>query len=386
MANPAPVIAEGMFSYSIGGSERMAATLALEFRKRGYRSLCFAFYGQTGPIRDFLESQGVPCFDLSYTARTRGIRRLTYQFALHRFLREHQVHALHVHHCTSLIPCGLAPKLAGTRVVLTEHDLAELEKRPSYRRSSARHCRLADEVTVVHEEMTEFFRNALHVPAHRLHFVANGMHSAARDEATGAELRRQFGIAPDRFVFMFAGRLSPVKDLGTLLRAASMVAPQWRDRMFLLIVGDGSERQMLESLAASLGLGERLLFAGQRNDVERLLNCADAFVMTSVTEGMPLALLEAMSASVPCIATAVGGIPRLLDGGRGLVVPPRDPAAVAAAMERLMSDSDLRASLIRNGSAYVRANHDIDAVVDRYLSLMRLPPRWPGADGGEQAS
>jgi glycosyltransferase involved in cell wall biosynthesis len=118
-----------------------------------------------------------------------------------------------------------------------------------------------------------------------------------------------------------------------------------------------------------------------RGDISDVLLAADAFVMSSRTEGLPMALLEAMSHSVPCIATAVGGIPRLLGEGAGILVPPGVPGEMAAAMTRVFESTDLRSGIIEGALARVLDRYSLDAVATRYLTLLGLPARWPETPG-----
>jgi glycosyltransferase involved in cell wall biosynthesis len=132
---------------------------------------------------------------------------------------------------------------------------------------------------------------------------------------------------------------------------------------------------MLEARRDSLGLHDHVKFLGARNDVANLLIAADAFVMSSRTEGLPMALLEAMASGVPCVATEVGGIPELLGDQRGLLVPPGDPERLAEAMTSITRSENLRAQLSSKALERVRASYALAPVVDKYLRLLGLPPR-----------
>src|SRR6185295_3124444 len=145
------------------------------------------------------------------------------------------------------------------------------------------------------------------------------------------------------FVVGTVARLDPVKDLGTLIEAASevsAVAP-----IVILVVGDGPERARLESLAATRGLASRVRFLGHRDDARRCLAACDAYVNCSVSEGVSLTILEAMAASLPIVATAVGGTPEVIDASCGLLVQSRDRRALASAMIELAQRPNLRTKL-----------------------------------------
>ncbi|HYE03608.1 MAG TPA: glycosyltransferase family 4 protein [Phycisphaerales bacterium] len=171
--------------------------------------------------------------------------------------------------------------------------------------------------------------------------------------------------------FLFVGRLVRLKNLPMLLEAFAPLAaadPECR----LDIVGDGPERAELEGRAARLGLGGRVGFHGAlaRAGVQRLLSEADVFVMCSLSEGVPVVLMEAMAAGVPVIAPRLAGIPELVEEGRsGLLTTPADPAALGAAMRRLAHDPDLRNRLAAAGREVVRAEYGLEASARRLAEL-----------------
>ena len=372
-----PVIAEGLFSYQIGGSERVGVDLAVEFSRRGYDVISFAFYDSDGPMRAQLEQAGIRCLDLNYQNHGRLTRRFTYQAAFWRMLRAQGVRALHVHHATALILCGIPARLARVpRVVMTEHGLYQLQERPKYRKSAARYCSFATDITVVEPTQADYFEQEMGVPRQRLHYVANGVRMSERTPARVVDMRRALGIQEGDFAFFYVGRLNHVKDLGTLLRAVGALPEDVAARAKLYLVGDGAERPGLEQQREALGLQTKVTFLGARNDIADVLMAADAFAMSSKTEGLPMALLEAMAAGLPCVATAVGGIPELFAEQRGLIVPPENPAALAQAMAQLVRSPEFGARIVANAMARVREKYSLDAVTDQYLRLLGLPPRY----------
>jgi glycosyltransferase involved in cell wall biosynthesis len=377
----APVIAEGLFTYRIGGSERVAVDLALEFKRRGYRVVCFALHDSDGPMRRQLEESGIRCLDMNYD-RFRGMfRRLVYLWNFWRMLRREQISALHIHHTAALILCGIPARLARVRkVVVTEHGI-EWRGRPKARSVARFYCHYANEVTVVEPAQAHYFRTELGVPEDRVHCVANGVRIPTRTTECVRRMRQSLRIAAGMFAFFFVGRLDPLKDLGTLLEAFAALPPGVLKRSRLFLVGEGSERTKLAAACEALKLGDRVTFLGVRSDVSDVLMAADAFVMSSISEGLPMVLLEAMAAGVPCVATAVGGIPQLLAGDRGLTVPARDTAGLARAMTSVAESAEMRARFVANAMEHLRKNHTFDAIADRYLELLGLPPRIaePGA-------
>jgi glycosyltransferase involved in cell wall biosynthesis len=179
-------------------------------------------------------------------------------------------------------------------------------------------------------------------------------------------LRQSLGIAEGVPVILAIGRLSSEKGHRDLLDAVALLRQNNRSRPFrVLIVGDGPERTRLDRQAAELGITADLIFAGHQQDVRPYYGLADIFVLPSHSEGSPNVLLEAMSAGLPIVATAVGGTVDLVsDGDTALMVDARNPSAMSAAVERLLDDGDLasrlasrarEASLSHTPAAYTRS-------------------------------
>ncbi len=183
--------------------------------------------------------------------------------------------------------------------------------------------------------------------------------------------RSAAGLRRDRRLVAGVGRLDAQKDFPTFLRAAAMIAAEFPDVDFL-VVGEGGERAALEALARRLGLGARVVFTGLRHDVPRLLAAVDVLALTSLYEGFPNVLLEAMATGAVAVATDVGGCRELVTSGEtGLLVPPRAPAAVAAAVGRVLRDPALARRLATAARQRVEGAFSIDVMarwtMDAYL-------------------
>jgi glycosyltransferase involved in cell wall biosynthesis len=172
-------------------------------------------------------------------------------------------------------------------------------------------------------------------------------------------LRPELGLASDDTVIGYVGRLVPIKDLPLLVQAFSRVAAG-DDRVHLLIAGDGPGRAELIDLCRALGISARCHLIGWRDDLARLYATCDLVALTSVTEGTPVALIEAMAAGLPVVALRVGGVPDVVeDGVTGLLVSDRDPAVFAQALRTLIADRPARMQLARRARERAR---------DRYAS------------------
>ncbi len=168
--------------------------------------------------------------------------------------------------------------------------------------------------------------------------------------------RESLGILPDVPVALCVARLARRKGHLTLLHAWKRVLER-RPEALLLLAGAGSERELLERTARALGVADGIRFLGEIPDLAATWAASDVFVLPSELEGSPNALLEAMAAGLPSVATAIAGVPELLDPEvHGLLVPPRDPVALAGAMERILGDPHWGARL--GGAARTRALRD----------------------------
>ena len=195
----------------------------------------------------------------------------------------------------------------------------------------------------------------------KVRVVANGVDVAAIDSARpGPLVRRELGLPESSPVIGLVGRLDHWgKGHKELFEAMAILKE--RHPVHALIVGGGRRIDEIKALAASLGLAGEVHFLGTRRDVPDLLNAMDIFVLPSHSEGVSLALLEAMAAGLPVIATSVGGTPEVvMDGENGLLIPPRDAEALAGALARLLEAPDFAKKLGANARRHVREHYSLD--------------------------
>jgi glycosyltransferase involved in cell wall biosynthesis len=193
------------------------------------------------------------------------------------------------------------------------------------------------------------------------------------DDLLGLQRSALAGRSGGRLVFGFVGRLVPIKDPGTLVRAFALVR-QREPGARLHLVGDGELRESVQTLAATLGVADAVELLGWRQDLCAVYAGIDILVLSSRREGTPFAVIEAMAAARPVVATDVGGVADILvDGTTGLLVPPEDPAALAEAMTRVGSDPGLRTRLGAAGrerAALYRAERLVADMARLYRELL----------------
>jgi glycosyltransferase involved in cell wall biosynthesis len=190
-----------------------------------------------------------------------------------------------------------------------------------------------DRQIAVSEDVAASLQELFGWPRHKITMVHNGISTPVQSVAQDTRLRRQL-LGNNRAVVLVPARLDPLKGHQFLLEAAARV-----ERVHVVLAGDGPERGTLEALADRLGIAARVSFLGFREDMPLLFACADVVVLPSLAEGLPLAVLEAMAAGTPLVATAIGGTNEaVVDGVTGVLVPPRDAAALASAIEQVLAD------------------------------------------------
>lgn len=228
---------------------------------------------------------------------------------------------------------------------------------------------LADHTTNVSQHGLERYRRLRLTSTKRSSWMPNGVDYAEFyfSEEDRTALRSELGIERERFVWLAVGRLSPVKDYPNLLVAFTKLLGHSRNPL-LLIAGDGPERNKLAHMISTLGLEHSVRLLGLRQDIPRLLRTADALVLSSRMEGLPMVILEATATELPIVATRVGGIPEFAKISQNAkLVPPEDPDALHQAMATMM---DLPKDRLR---ALGRMGRQLSAEV---FSLPRLADQW----------
>ncbi len=208
------------------------------------------------------------------------------------------------------------------------------------------------------------------VPAEKLTVIHSGVDIRCPEITEGSALKQELRIPKDHLVVGTVAALVGHKDYPTLLRAARNVI-QKNEHVTFVAVGDGGDLEKLKVLHDKLRLGERFRFMGFRPDVQRYLNLFDVFVLSSQKEGLGTSVLDALACGLPVVATRAGGIPEMVqDGQNGLLVTPRNPEALAGALERILKDAHLRTRLGQNARRSVQA-FSYETMVHKHLELYR---------------
>jgi glycosyltransferase involved in cell wall biosynthesis len=357
----------------VGGLERVVLDLVRESQRDGHRVsvLCLERPGALAGTAERLGARVVsvgkrPGFRPGMVPRIAGR------------LRELRPDVVHTHQVGALLYAGPAARWAGVPVVVhTEHG-KNYSGRFRMRLLGRLATRSARRVFAVSGDILRDLCDRRIASPRKLVHVPNGVDVDRFEVADDVgELRREVGLPADVPVIGTVGRLTGVKRQDVLLRGfARLRHPAAR----LLVVGDGPAREELVSLAANLRITDRVLLAGYRDRPERALAAMDVFALTSDSEGMPLAILEAWAAGRPVVASRVGGVPELVaDGSNGLLFPAGDDGALADCLDRLLRNRPLAESLGEAGRSLVRERYDTRAMAAAYLrhyrALLRITVR-----------
>jgi glycosyltransferase involved in cell wall biosynthesis len=313
------------------------------------------------PATRWLAEQGIPVHHLG---RGRFDPRIVSDLV--SLARRRDARVLHVHGYAAADFGRLAARIAGAKLVLHEH-FAD-PRMPAYQAVADRALRrLTDGAIAVSQSTREFLVRERFVPEQRVRLIWNGApldEFAPVSRERALRVRRELGVPEDAALFGTIGRLNAQKGHRFLIDAAAVVLAV-RPEARVLVAGDGDLMDELRGQADRLGIGNRVVFAGHRTDVPELLGALDVFCLSSLYEGTPLALFEAMAAGKAIVSTAVDGCREVLeDRASALLVPPSDARALAAAIERLLADGDLRRDLAARALAASR-RYDVRACVDQ---------------------
>jgi len=324
-----------------------------------------------GWLSTALRSRGVPVTMLRYKSGSFArFRELATLGDLLRLIREKRVTILHTHEFFMNGLGLVASRLSGIPLVATVHGKNYYAERFRRRLAYRLVGRFADQVVAVSEDVKAFLAERVGIPMDRIRVVPNGVpvDGEAFQERLSI-LRKSLGLDENSHVVGTVGSLYTVKGHKFLIDAAVHVIRRCPDVTFL-IVGRGRLREELETQARSLGVDPYIRFLGHRDDVRDLLGLFDVFVLPSLSEGMPLALLEAMAAGVAAVATRVGGVGEAIEDGKtGLLVPPGDSHLLTESIMKLLQDRTLARKMGESAQEEVVRRFSLTKMVQAYREI-----------------
>jgi L-malate glycosyltransferase len=355
-------IAHVVDSMEMGGAETLVSQMCRLQRELGHTPCVYAL-AALGPLGEVLRKEGFsvePNVGSHLTDSTRSFLRI---------FKESHPDVAHMHNPTPTIYAAVAARCAGVpSVVSTRHSLVAPPHDRVAEFKYAIASRFCDWIVGVSGATVDNLKGMHSIPRRKIVRVYNGAVPLSRVPEQAWPLKSSF-------TFLYVGRLEPVKNHALLLNAfaaALTTMPELR----LWMVGDGSQRPILESLTKELGIGDSVTFWGQQLDVAPFFSAADTFIMSSKSEGLPVSLLQAFSVGLPAIVTDVGGMAEVVrTADAGLTVSVSDPAEMTSAIVRMAASDSLREQFARNGDKAFAEHFTLKAMVATYLDLYGKAPR-----------
>ena len=362
--------------FDIGGTERQLVE-RLRRHPRGFEPFlaCSELYGKfLAPVRALgIEPIVVPVRGLAHPSAALAVARLAMA------MRARKIDLVHANDFAMSVLGLAAARLSGARVIVNRVDLGHL--RPGFgvahRRLEAFAARRADLVCANAEAVRQVCIAEEGCDPAKVVVVRNGL-DLARFDALAAQPGDPLPVEPGDVLVAVIGNLWPVKGHRVLLEAAALLRDR-SPRLRFLCAGEGIEKEFLKERIRALGLEDRVLLLGHRTDIPSLLARADAFALCSSAEGLSNAIMEAMAARLPIVATRVGGNSELLEGGRGLLVPYGSPLALAEALEQLRSNPAKAREMGRKARAFIEAELSLETLQSAHEALYRRALELPAA-------
>ena len=363
-------------SLGAGGAEALTVTFAEAVDRKQHQLIVACLSGANGVNAQRLVDHGVPVIDL----RARNLRDVAAFRRLLAVIREHRIELIHAHLTYSSIWSAIASRLTKVPAIASLHvspnATRTLKDSALHRVATDLRDRLMRAILNRWSRIVVMVSGALRddylargLAPQKVRVVHNGIEldrfRRPREESR-ARLERELGIPAGPPIIATVAVLRPQKGIEVLLEAARSV----RDAYFV-IIGDGPLRAEWTKLAGTLGVADRVRWAGFRGDVDALLAGCDLFVHPSLDDAFPTVLLEAMAAGLPIVASRVGGIPEIVNPGvTGELVPPNDPAALAAAINALLGNDDTM-RLMRTAAESNASRFSTAAWIDRLTAVYR---------------
>jgi glycosyltransferase involved in cell wall biosynthesis len=345
-----------------GGAERVVAGLAASLQAAGSHNVVFLPANGEGWLARELAGSGV---SIEYFTIDRPLSPSCARGLVQAF-RRHRIDVAHSHEFSMAVYGGWASWRTGIPHVITMHGSRYYNERLQRRVAMRLAIAFSDQVVAVSETLAQAIASDLHVPRSTVAVLLNGVR---HDEPQRVTLRDELRLSPGDRLMVAVGNLYPVKGHVYAIDALARLAER-HPSAHLAISGRGELEGALLERARQHGLADRVHLLGLRSDVPAVLAAADLFVLPSLSEGLPLALLEAMFAACPIVATDVGQVrSALANGAAGILVKPGDSTALALALDRLLSDPAQARRLGSLAALRAAGEYDLSRMVQRYAAV-----------------
>lgn len=349
-----------------GGAETVILNLASRLDDSRFRSVAVLPRGPWLPQK--LQEQGV----LTYLAESRPWYDPRPTAWMARLVRQEKVNLIHSHLADQNFYSCLVGQWTGRKTIVTYHGPIELAQSKQFKGSiKLWYVRKSASVVVVVSDHLGRMLREVGFPGDKIVRIYNGVNTSRFLTSRTGRLRRELGCVDGVRLIGMVGNVCPAKGIDFFIRSAGKVVRTFPQTRFVLVGDiDRTQGELLSSLVRQLGLEDRFFFLGFRKDVPEILSDLDIFVLSSISEGLPLAMLEAMAAGKPVVVTRCGGPEEVIEDGRtGLLVPPADPETLAARICGLIANPELAANLGLRARARVLSEFSLEQMIRQYERL-----------------
>jgi glycosyltransferase involved in cell wall biosynthesis len=352
------------------GAERVLLEIAEYSKQAGLKVGIGVFQNMQNPNLELAEVAKGQGFDVQVFPCNGRFDKKTIRM-IKDYMDKSGVQILHSHNYKSNFYGRKALSNNNIKWVVTNHGRRFGPKLMLYNLLDCFVVRHADRVVAVSKKIVSRMKLA-GIDSKKIFLIENGVNlERFRDNIPPDSIRESLKIKKEALVVGTVGALTKEKGHSYLLKAIPKVVQRFPEVIFLF-VGDGRERPNLEDIASKLGIADKVVFAGMRKDVPEILSILDVFVLPSLNEGLPMALLEAQAAKVPVIGTRVGAIPDVVeDRLTGILIPPKNPQSIAEAIIMILSDKKFADGIAQKGFERVRDNFSSEKMGDKYLSIYK---------------
>jgi glycosyltransferase involved in cell wall biosynthesis len=348
-----------------GGSERIVKSLCENLDQRMFR--CFVISLIDGEMKKEFMQLDIPVYSLD----KRGHDAFKIMRQISTFIKTNQIHVINAHHFSPFLHAFYGAKKHGCKIFFTPHSSWEIELMSN---NYTAFCRIlltfSNGAIGISPSVSESILKKFHLPKHKVFTIINSVDY--RRFNTNVDVRKkkqELNIKKQEKVIGAVGGLRRVKNYSTLIKAFKIVKEKI-DNVKLIIIGEGKMRGELEDLTKDLNLSNKVLFLGVRSDIPELMKLMDVYCLTSFFEGLPLSLLEAMSAGVPILGTDVPGIRDvIIQEQTGLLVSSDNHKELAEGLIRVLTHPFLARKLAKNGKNFVLENYSIEMWISQYEKL-----------------
>ena len=352
-------------TFRTGGSERIVLDLCENLDPAKFKCFVVALVG--GELEKTFREKGV----ITHCVYKRGHDALRVMRQISTFIKKHQIHVINAHHFTPFLHSFYGAKIHGCKIFYTGHTSPEIDLLNGFWSMVGKILlHFSDGAIAISDGVYKSIIKKFHLKKDKAFKIINAVnHKRFEIDVDTKKKKKELNIQSKEKVIGSVGSLRKQKNYPNLIRAFNIVQKKMGN-VKLLIIGEGKRRSELKALVKELGLDSNVLFLGARLDVPELMNIMDIYCLASFFEGLPLTLLEAMSAGLPVIGTDVTGITDvIIHESTGLLVQSDDPEALAKSLVRLLTNPALAKELSVNGKRYVFEKHGMAKWISEYEQL-----------------